>query len=133
MSVAVRHFSPEDLLAMPDGKRYEFVAGELVERRMGLGSSWVGVVWPNDSTDQLEEKLDDYQKVAVPLVWVVSLRSRTVIVYRRDGSVSRLREKDELSGDDMISGFRCLVRDLFPECEPAPAPAPEPITPNGSH
>jgi hypothetical protein len=133
MSVAVRHFSPEDLLAMPDGKRYELVAGELVERRMGLESSWVGVVWPNDSADQLEEKLDDYQKVAVPLVWVVSLRSRTVIVYRRDGSVSRLREKDELSGDDMISGFRCLVRDLFPECEPAPAPAPEPITPNGSH
>ena len=34
--------TPEDLLAMPDGKRYELVDGELVERNMGWKSSRVG-------------------------------------------------------------------------------------------
>jgi Uma2 family endonuclease len=195
MSLAATHYTPEDLLAMPDGKRYELVGGQLVERKMGLESSWVGgrlhsrldrhceehsigwvlpaddgyqcfpqdpglvrrpdvsfirygrlpgevlptgwgkippdleveVISPNDSADELEVKLDDYQKVAVPLVWVVNLKSRTVMVYRRDGSVSRLRETDELSGEDVIPGFRCPVRDLFP-----PPKAPRSIAPNGA-
>ena len=36
------HHTPEDLLAMPDGKSYELVRGQLVERNMGVESSWVG-------------------------------------------------------------------------------------------
>jgi Uma2 family endonuclease len=195
MSVTATHYTPEDLLATPDGKRYELVGGQLVERKMGLESSWVGgrlhsrldrhceehsigwvlpaddgyqcfphdpglvrrpdvsfirygrlpgevlptgwgkippdlaveVISPNDSADELEVKLDDYQKVAVPLVWVVNPKSRTVMVYRRDGSVSRLRETDELSGEDVIPGFRCPVRDLFP-----PRKAPKSVAPNGA-
>jgi hypothetical protein len=35
-------YTPEDLLATPDGKSYELVGGQLVERNMGLESSWVG-------------------------------------------------------------------------------------------
>src|SRR5437762_2327476 len=45
MSTAVEtktHYTPEDLLAMPDGKNYELVGGQLVERNMGVESSWVG-------------------------------------------------------------------------------------------
>ena len=34
--------APEDLLAMPDEKSYELIDGELVERNMGVLSSWVG-------------------------------------------------------------------------------------------
>ena len=34
-------YTPEDLLAMPDGKSYELVDGQLVERKMGIESSWV--------------------------------------------------------------------------------------------
>jgi len=74
----------------------------------------VEVVSPNDSAGELEEKLDDYQKAGVPLVWVVNLKSRTVMIYRADGSVSRLRESDELAGENVIPGFRCPVRDIFP-------------------
>ena len=35
-------YSPEDLLSLPDGKNYELVDGRLVERNMGIESSWVG-------------------------------------------------------------------------------------------
>ena len=42
-SVATQtQYTPEDLLAMPDGKSYELVGGQLVERKMGMESSWVG-------------------------------------------------------------------------------------------
>jgi Uma2 family endonuclease len=34
-------YTPEDLLAMPDGDAYELVDGELVERNMGWESTWV--------------------------------------------------------------------------------------------
>jgi Uma2 family endonuclease len=205
MSAAVAtktHYTPEDLLTMPEGNSYELVGGKLVERNMGLESSWVGgrlhsrldrhceeheagwalpadngyqcfphepglvrrpdvsfirrgrlpgealpqgwgkippdlaveVVSPNDSADALEEKLDDYQKVGVPLVWVVYLKSRTVMVYRSDGSVSRLRESDELSGEEIIPGFHCPVREVFPPRDRATAESPpSPTGPNGPH
>ena len=45
MSTAVTtttQYTPEELLAMPDGDRFELVDGQLVERNMGLESSWVG-------------------------------------------------------------------------------------------
>lgn len=35
-------YTPEDLLSMPDGDRFELVDGKLVERNMGQVSSWVG-------------------------------------------------------------------------------------------
>jgi hypothetical protein len=46
MSTAVatetRRSTPEDLLAMPDGKSYELVDGRLVRPNMGAESSEVG-------------------------------------------------------------------------------------------
>jgi Uma2 family endonuclease len=39
---AKTRYTPEDLLTMPDGDRYELVDGELVERNMGWRASWIG-------------------------------------------------------------------------------------------
>ena len=189
MSVATAtktRYTPEDLLAMPDGKGYELVNGELVGHEMGMESNWVAtrlasridrvcearragwvltaeagyqcfphdpgrvrkpdvsfirqgrlpggvlpkgwarihpdlaveVVSPNDLADELDEKLDDYEKAGVPLIWVIYLGSRTVMVYRADGTVGRLREEEELSGEDVIPGFRCRVREILPTHKP---------------
>ena len=42
-SVATQtQYTPEDLLAMPDGKSYELVGGQLVERKMGVESELGG-------------------------------------------------------------------------------------------
>jgi len=185
MSTAVAtktHNTPEELLAMPDGKSYELVGGQLEERNMGVESSWVGsrilvrlgqfseehklgwalqadtgyqcfphdpgmvrkpdasfvkagrfpgdalpkgwatippdlvveVLSPNDLVYKLEEKLSDYRKVSVSLIWVINPESRTVMVYRRDGSISRLQDDDELSGEDVVPGFRCPIREVLP-------------------
>ena len=203
MSTAVvtkTHYTPEDLLDMPDGKSYELVGGRLVERNMGIESSWVGsrllsrldrfceeqqigwalqadsgyqcfphdpglvrkpdvsfvrrgrfpgdvlprgwatippdlaveVVSPNDRVYELEEKLGDYRKVDVPLVWVIYPESRTVLVYRHDGSVSLLQEDDELSGEDVIPGFRCLIRDILPPRQQTDTPIADARASEGS-
>ena len=45
MSMAIAsttQVTPEDLLNMPDSKSYELVDGQLVERKLGSESSWVG-------------------------------------------------------------------------------------------
>ena len=192
-------YTPEDLLAMPDGKSYELVGGHLVERNMGAESSWVGgrllsrlnrfcedpgvgwafpadngyqcfphepdlvrkpdvslirfgrlageripkgwikiapdlaveVVSPNENAEKLEEKLEDYRKVGVPLIWVIYPNSRRVRVYRSNGLTSLLNEDDDLSGEDIIPGFRCPLHAIFVPREPSSEVAERPTGPNG--
>lgn len=38
----VANFTPEDLLVMPDGDKFELVDGQLVEKGMGFQSSFIG-------------------------------------------------------------------------------------------
>jgi Uma2 family endonuclease len=84
----------------------------------------VEVVSPNDTTYELDEKLEDYRKAGVPLVWVINPNSRIVWVLRGDGSVSHLSEDQELSGEDVIPGFRCRIREILPPREPSQEPQP---------
>jgi Uma2 family endonuclease len=174
-------FSPEDLLQMPDGERYELVDGQLVERDLGAESSFIAgetygilrdyskshrsgwafpegtsyqcfptmpekvrradasfiragrlpgewppkghikiapdlaveVVSPGDLAYEVDEKVEEYIGAGVALVWVVNPVYRTVRVYRGDGSGVILRADDELTGGDVLPGFRCKVSDLF--------------------
>jgi Uma2 family endonuclease len=47
-------YTPDDLLNMPDGDLYELVNGELVERNVGLESSWIG--------GEVQARLRDYSR-----------------------------------------------------------------------
>jgi Uma2 family endonuclease len=70
----------------------------------------------------MERALSAYLTVGVPLVWVVNPLSRIVYVYRSDGSIVGLREQQEISGEDVVPGFRCRVAEFFPVPEePTPA------------
>jgi Uma2 family endonuclease len=73
----------------------------------------IEVVSPNDRVSDLEEKLGNYRSAGVPLVWVIYPDSRTVW-STADGLVSRLLEDDELSGEDVVPGFRCRIREILP-------------------
>jgi Uma2 family endonuclease len=42
-SVVSQRYTPEDLLAMPDGHRFDLVDGHLVERNLGAESSWIAL------------------------------------------------------------------------------------------
>ena len=57
----------------------------------------------------------DYLAAGVPLVWVVHpSSSRAVRVHRAGGRVSWLGAEDELSGEEILPGFRCRVGAIFP-------------------
>lgn len=181
-------YTPEDLLKMPDGDRYELVDGVLVEHNMSTMACWIAgellvilstfcranrlgwvfppdttfrcfpsrpnnvrkpdvsfirrgrfpneilptqghtllvpdlaveVVSPNDEFEKVVSKVQEYLGAGVRLVWVVSPLTRTVLIYRADGSISGVRDGGELDGEDVVPGFRCPVRDLFPPDEPA--------------
>jgi Uma2 family endonuclease len=185
-------YTPEDLLTMPDRKKYELVDGHLVERQMSLLSSWVGgqlhfelsrflrehqigwawpsdqgyacfpnsprklrfpdvsyvskrrlpagltsdgyiyippdlaveVVSPNDLASEVLRKVLEYLDAGVALVWVIYPEARATQVYRRDGSGNLLRDDGELSGEDVLPGFRCRLAAIFPE-KTASKPEPE--------
>ena len=70
---------------------------------------------PTISCRELDEKVEEYLRAGVKLVWVVRPQVRTVQVFRGDGSESWLRAVDELSGEDVLPGFRCQVDDLVSE------------------
>ncbi|MBX9580790.1 MAG: Uma2 family endonuclease, partial [Gemmataceae bacterium] len=74
----------------------------------------VEVISPGDGYYEVDEKVADYFDAGVPLVWVVSPKTRTVLVYHADGSARRLRDTDDLTADPVVPGFRVRVADLFP-------------------
>jgi Uma2 family endonuclease len=82
----------------------------------------VEVVSPNEAYEEVDEKVRDYFDAGVPLIWVITPKTRSVLVYHADGTARRFGPEDELTGDPIIPGFRVRVADLFP---PPALPTPE--------
>ena len=74
----------------------------------------VEVISPNDLAYEVDEKIEEYLAAGVSLVWVANPEMRIVEVHRKDGTVSKLHVEDELTGETVLPGFKCLVADLFP-------------------
>jgi Uma2 family endonuclease len=73
----------------------------------------VEVISPNDTATELDEKIEDFFAAGVALIWVLNPETRTIQVYRRDGTSARLRPGDSLDGEDILPGFRRDVEKLF--------------------
>lgn len=73
----------------------------------------VEVASPGDSLDMVYTKVEDFLRAGVPLVWIIAPRSRTVHVYRGDGTVTRLHESDTIEGAEILPGFSCKVAEFF--------------------
>jgi Uma2 family endonuclease len=83
----------------------------------------VEVVSPHDSVYDVDEKVADYLEAGVGIVWVANPHQRTVTIYRLQdpSSPTRLKESDELRGEEALQGFSCQVGDLFPPIGDQPA------------
>jgi Uma2 family endonuclease len=75
----------------------------------------VEVIAPGDLIEEMDWKLDDYFRAGVRLVWVINPATLTALVYRKEGAMARLRDGDELDGEQVVPGFRCPLSDLWPE------------------
>ncbi|HEX3315912.1 MAG TPA: Uma2 family endonuclease [Gemmataceae bacterium] len=73
----------------------------------------VEVVSPNDTVNEVEDKVLDWIEAGASMVWVVNPKHRRVTVHRSLTDVVVLHENDVLEGDPVVAGFRCQVRELF--------------------
>lgn len=75
----------------------------------------VEIVSKNDKDFDNDEKVLQYQKSGVRLIWLVHPVSQSVEVYRLASGIKsqRLAGEDELSGEDVIPGFRLKVSTMF--------------------
>src|SRR5262249_47144957 len=83
----------------------------------------IEVVSPNDLAYEVEGKVQEYREAGVRLLWIVYPPTRAVYIHRSDGSIAVARADDDLTGEDLLPGFRCRVSDLFAALPPI---APEP-------
>jgi Uma2 family endonuclease len=75
----------------------------------------VEVVSPNDGKYEVDEKIEEYLSIGVPLVWIVNPETRIVEIHRLDGTVTKLHASDEISGESVLPGFLCPVANFFPD------------------
>jgi Uma2 family endonuclease len=73
----------------------------------------VEVVSPSDRMKDVEEKVEQYLALGVPLVWVFHPRRRTVTVHRAGREPRVLHEGEELDGEEVLPGFRLAIGDVF--------------------
>lgn len=97
------YMSPERL--PPDWRERSFLEG--------APDLAIEVVSPGDTMADLQAKVREYLAAGSRLVWLVEPRSRTVTVYRPDGSATLLGEDDTLTGEDVLPGLRLPVRQIF--------------------
>ena len=75
----------------------------------------VEVASPNDTAKEVLEKVQLWLDAGVRLVWVAYPGANQVHVYRRGHSASILSGDDELTGEDVLPGFRAPISVFFPD------------------
>ncbi|MBC7896481.1 MAG: Uma2 family endonuclease [Cytophagaceae bacterium] len=71
------------------------------------------VLSPDDRPGEVLAKVADWLKAGTPLVWVVDPIREHARVYRADGSEALVSPGESLDGEDVLSGFACLVDDVL--------------------
>lgn len=68
---------------------------------------------PNDVAAAVEEKFEQCLAAGVHLVWVIYPNTQRLHIHRHDGTVSKLRADDTLSGEDVVPEFQCRIAEIF--------------------
>jgi Uma2 family endonuclease len=73
----------------------------------------VEILSPNDTQEEVNEKVDEYLAAGIPLIWIVNTHDRTVLVYRPNAEPELVNVQQELSGDPHLPGFRVPAAQVF--------------------
>lgn len=73
----------------------------------------VEVLSPDDRPGDVLEKVADWLKAGVSLVWLVDPVRRIGRVYRADGTQAMLDESSSFDGEDVLPGFTCGVSSIL--------------------
>ena len=72
------------------------------------------VASPSQGRAELGAKAERWLRAGVRVGWVVFPETQTVERWRYGEAVGTLTVADELSGEDILPGFTCPVKQLFP-------------------
>lgn len=86
-----------------------------MERRYAIVPPRVAVemLSPSDRINRTIRRITQMLNAGVAMVWLIDPEGRDVSVYRPGRDPVLLTEDQELSGDDVLPGFRCRVADFF--------------------
>jgi Uma2 family endonuclease len=73
----------------------------------------VEVLSPTNRRAELREKIVEYFRFGVRMVWVIDPEDRTLTVYRSADEARLFHENARFNGDDVLPCFECHVGDLF--------------------
>jgi Uma2 family endonuclease len=67
----------------------------------------------SDSLRVLQDKMEEYRDNGVRLGWLLNTKDRTVEIYRQGKAVKILQFPRELSGEEVLPGFRLSLEGIF--------------------
>jgi Uma2 family endonuclease len=73
----------------------------------------VEILSPNDTLEDVDEKIAGYLEAGVALVWIIHPHHRTVEIFRPGQEPELVNVRQELSGEPHLPGFRVPVAQLF--------------------
>ena len=73
----------------------------------------IEVLSPSTRQSELDEKLSDYRKAGVALVWVLDPKRRGMTVLELHGPTRWLGEGDDVNGGAVVAGFTARVSEFF--------------------
>jgi Uma2 family endonuclease len=97
-----------------------YISADLVARQGddtklvdGVPELAVEILSPNDTVEEIDEKVGVYQECGVPLVWIVHPRTRTVLVHRLDAEPQLYTIAQEISNERHLPGLHLSVARIF--------------------
>jgi Uma2 family endonuclease len=73
------------------------------------------IVSKNDSAAYVQRKVEDYLRAGVRVVWIIDPMKRFVTEHRPNIEIKRFSASDTLAAEDIVSGLRVSVAELFHE------------------
>ena len=73
----------------------------------------VEILSSSNTKKEMSRKLRDYFEAGVELVWYVDPPTRTVRVFHSPSDFVTLTDQDELTGEEILPGFRLAIGDWF--------------------
>ncbi len=75
----------------------------------------VEVISPNNTFEELHQKIVEYFENGCRLVWAINPDEKSILVYHKPEPDKLLQITDNLDGEDILPGFTLAVADLFIE------------------
>jgi Uma2 family endonuclease len=73
----------------------------------------VEVLSPDDRPGAVAAKVEDWLASGCRIVWLVDPAKKTVTIHRRDVPPRVFSPSDDLDGQDVLSGFRLPIAEIF--------------------